>query len=405
VTAALAGSVDAQASRSAAAITLRWSVQTGSTDVAWRALAANYMKANPNVEIKIEYYQVATYQQALLSQLQAGNAADIIFGNGGSGQLYGFLELARAGRLANLAGSPWVKRIPPSARPFYMIGKRVYGLPVGNVFVGPEYDKTAFANLNLKVPETFAQLLNICRVARANGKAAISIAGTAFPNIGIWMMMISASSVYSDDPKWNQKRLAGQVTFQNSGWRTTVNRFKAMVDARCFQDGAAGGTIPGNFTNIGTGRTLMMGAPAGVIPSILAVNPNAKIGVFPFPGATKAQTRALVGLTDGLAVNAASPNKAEAIKFLTFVAREGQSRIWPTVARGTSIVDGIKGKVPAEAALFAPYLKANKTVVFPNLEWPNGDIYITLGALGQGLLTGQTTVDEVLRGLDQKWGR
>src|SRR4051812_40986885 len=92
-----------------------------------------------------------------------------------------------------------VKRIPPTGRPLYSTGKKVWGLPLGYAIVGLMYDKAQYAALNLKIPQTFAQLLNICKVARANGKAAFSIAGTAFPNVGIWLQMIASSTVYAKD--------------------------------------------------------------------------------------------------------------------------------------------------------------------------------------------------------------
>jgi len=386
-----------------ATTTLRFSVQQGSSDAVFQALVNNFQKAYPDIEVKIEYYPLVSYQQTLLSQLQAGNAADIIFGNGGTGQLYGFLELAKANRLADIAGSPWVKRIPPTGKSLYTVGKKVYGLPLGYVLVGVVYDKAQFAALKLKVPQTFAQLLGVCRTARANGKAAFSIAGTAFPNVGIWLQMIAASSVYSKDPDWNAKRIAGKTTFQNSDWRVALTRFKSMVDTGCFQDGAQGGSIQANWSNVATGRTLGMGGPASVIPSVLGVKPDLKLGIFPFPGTTAAATRATVGLADGIAINAASSHIAEAKKFLSFVAREGQSRIWPNILRGISLSDANTGKVPKEATLFAPYLKAKKTVSLPNLLWSNGNVYVQMGTQAQGLLTGQTQVEDILRSMDANW--
>ena len=386
-----------------ATTTLHFSTQQGSSDVVFEALASNFHKAYPDIEIKMDYYPLVSYQQTLLTQLQAGNAADIIFGNGGSGQLYGFLELAKAGRLANLAGAPWVKRIPPTGKPLYTTGNKVWGLPLGYVIVGLMYDKQQYAALNLKIPQTFGQLLNICKVARANGKAAFSIAGTAFPNVGIWLQMIASSTVYAKDPNWTQKRLAGKVTFQNSDWRLAITEFKQMVDNGCFQDGAAGGTIQANWSNTASGRTLGLGGPASVIPSVVGIKPDIQMGIYPFPGPTAAMTRATVGLADGIAVNAASPHIAEAKKFLNFVAREGQSRIWPHILRGISLSDANTGKVPPEAIAFKPYLQAKKTVSLANLLFPNGNVYIQMGTQAQGLLTGQTNVDDILKGLDANW--
>ena len=146
-----------------------------------------------------------------------------------------------------------------------------------------------------------------------------------------------------------------------------------------------------------------MGGPASVIPSVLGVKPDLKLGIFPFPGTTAAATRATVGLADGIAINAASSHIAEAKKFLSFVAREGQSRIWPNILRGISLSDANTGKVPKEATLFAPYLKAKKTVSLPNLLWSNGNVYVQMGTQAQGLLTGQTQVEDILRSMDANW--
>jgi len=140
------------------------------------------------------------------------------------------------------------------------------------------------------------------------------------------------------------------------------------------------------------------------IPSVIGIKPDIQLGIYPFPGPTAAMTRATVGLADGIAINASSPHIAEAKKFLNFVAREGQSRIWPNILRGISLADANTGKVPKEAISFKPYLQAKKTVSLANLLFPNGNVYIQMGTQAQGLLTGQTTVDDVLKGLDTNWG-
>jgi len=386
-----------------ATVTLRMSNQTNGVDLVFPALIANFHRAYPNIEVKLEQYPIATYQQTLLSQFQAGTAPDIIFGNGGTGQLYGFIELARAGRLANLAPATWTKRIPASAKPLWTIGNRVYGLPLGAAPIGPIYDKDAFARLKLKVPTTFQQFLNICKVARDNGVAAISIAGAAFFNNGIWMNMIAGSTVYSKNPNWNALRSANKTTFAKD-WVLAVTRFKLMKDRGCFLDGAQGLANPAEiWRNVATGRALMGGGPSGVIASVVNARPSANVGQFPFPGTTAADTRAVIGLADGFAVNAASKQKAAAKLFLTFIAREGQSRIWTKNQRAIALTDVKNGKVAPETAAFGPYFKAGKTVPLPNLTFKNGSAYLALGQQLQGILTGQKTVAEVLAAVDTAW--
>ena len=40
---------------------------------------------------------------------------------------------------------------------------------------------------------------------------------------------------------------------------------------------------------------------------------------------------------------------------------------------------------------------------FPTIDWPNGKVYTDLGNGVQGLLTGQTTVKQVLQQMDSDW--
>ena len=50
-------------SRARATTTLHFSTQQGSSDVVFEALAANFHKAYPDIEIKMDYYPLVSYQQ------------------------------------------------------------------------------------------------------------------------------------------------------------------------------------------------------------------------------------------------------------------------------------------------------------------------------------------------------
>ena len=46
----------------------------------------------------------------------------------------------------------------------------------------------------------------------------------------------------------------------------------------------------------------------------------------------------------------------------------------------------------------------DKTAQYPYIDWPNGEVYNTLGTGVTGLLTGQMSVDDVLESMDKAWG-
>src|SRR3954467_6405961 len=52
----------------------------------------------------------------------------------------------------------------------------------------------------------------------------------------------------------------------------------------------------------------------------------------------------------------------------------------------------------------AQMLTENKVRPFAVDEWPNGQVYDALGTGVTGLLTGQKTIDDVLKAMDAAWG-
>ena len=124
---------------------------------------------------------------------------------------------------------------------------------------------------------------------------------------------------------------------------------------------------------------------------------------FPVPGDTKAQTR-VESTFDGIAVNARSANLQAAKKFVSFIGREGQSRLFAKVNGGVSAIDAKTGKLPDYMRTYVkPLFVQKRDLPFENLAWPNPVIYQNFAAGLTGLLTGQTNPDQVLKSMDDAW--
>jgi len=380
-------------------------LSTSGRDAVWNAWKANFERANPGISIKLEFLAVQSYAPALLTQLQGGNGPDIMFMQGGSGQIHSVLNLAQGGRLSDLSSQPWTKRVPAPAKPLFKIGNKVYGLPLALVPTGLVYNTDLFAQNGLKPPTTFAQLLTLCSKVKTLGKSPIVFAGATFDagNLG---QMIAASTVYAQNPNWNADRRANKTTFASTpGWRQALQRIVDMKNADCFAPSVSGLSLTGVFGTLGSGQALMWPGPSVAFAPIRAVAPNLNLASTPFPSATVKGTQAMAGYTDSLGVNAASPNKAAAIKFLTFIAREGQSRIYTKFNSAISLHDANVANIPPVVKGFTPFLKTNKYALYPNSSWPNPDVYAALGSGITGLMTGQTSVDSILTALDAAWNK
>ncbi len=361
----------------------------------------SFEKAYPNITVHVQYTPVDTYNQALYTQLQAGNAPDVFYTNGGTGQNLSVIPLGKAGYLANLADRSWAHKVPSAAHDLYWVGNKLYGLPMGMSIVGVVYNVSLFHQLGFQVPQTFSQLVALCPKIKAEGKIPMALAGQ-LPDL--YGEAPAASTVYASDPSWNQQRQAGKTTFASTkGWQEALDEFTALNAAGCFQPGAAAGTIAQAFNLLASNQAVMFLAPSAAIGAIEGINPQFQAAMFPVPGPSAASTRAVVEYNDSFSVNAHSSHLDAAMKLLDFLSQDDQQQRYAEEQAEVSLPDAAVGKVPATYSAFGPYLKANKVVTLPTLIWPNAAVGTALTKGLQGLMTGQDTVSTVLRNMDSAW--
>jgi raffinose/stachyose/melibiose transport system substrate-binding protein len=343
----------------------------------------------------------ATLGQATVTALQAGNAPDVLYTNGGSGQLISVFALGKAGYLTDLAQRPWAKDIPAAARDMYYDGNKLYGAPMGLSLVGVVYNKALFEQLGLQIPTTFGGLVDLCGKIKAAGKIPMALAGQA---PGLYAQAPAAATVYAANPNWNEDRAAGKVTFAGTpGWQAALQQFVDLNNAGCFQPGAPADTIVKAFNLLGSEQAVMFLAPSAAIGGILGMNPNFAAAMFPVPGPTADTTRAITEYNDSFSVNAKSPNQEAATKLVDFLSQPEQLRAYAKIQGEISVPDSVTGAVPELYSSFGPLLQQKKTVTLPSLIWPNAAVGTAITPGMQGLLTGQKTVADVLNDMDTAW--
>jgi raffinose/stachyose/melibiose transport system substrate-binding protein len=398
----LVGVAAGSASSAAKVTTLRMSWQAGGWSVAIDALVKNFERQYPDIQIKTEYAPIPTYGQVIQTQFQAGNGPDVVFGSPGTGIANGLGILWKAGRLVDLSKEKWAKRIGKDT--LLWNGKSLYGLPIGVFPLGVIYNKALYQQLKLTIPKTFSQLLANCRQATSRGKVAFTLAG-AFPPI--YAMAVAGTYVMGVDPNWNEKRAAGKATFTSSPlWRKALQRVLDMKAAGCWPQEVASLQIPQAIALLGSGQAAAYVAPGDATATIRAANPQLDLGMYPFPGDTAAATRVVIAYGQAIGINKSSPHVAEAKKFLAFAAREGQSKVLAHFMGIPTVTEGKQGKLPGYMSDLVSALKAKKTATQAYLPWPNPDVYNTALSQGvTGLLTGQLSIDDVLRNMDAAWSR
>nr|WP_274636096.1 extracellular solute-binding protein [Microbacterium bovistercoris] len=373
-------------------------VETG-----YEKLAKKYMDANPDVKITINDLPGESYDQAIRTQLQAGNASDVLVSAPGVGQAYSLVTLAKAGLLAPLDDTA-KKLIPAGADSQFVVDGKTYGQALDISFVGNIFNEMP----GVAYPTDLAGMLSACSDLKTQGKSLFVIAGSVPANTGIMAVTIAATRVYANDPDWNDKRIAGDVTFADSaGWKDTLDTIVQLNKAGCFQKGAEGAGFDAITNGLTRGDALSMFGPSGAATEInTAAGGHAKFAVQAFPPASSSDAAyGIASSTFSYSISANSKNKVAAQKFLDWMAQPEQSKAFAD-AQGTLPAAGY-GDLDLADSVYAPVEKVLKGGAFtpmPNTSWPQAAVYDALGSGVQGLLTGQKTVDQVLASMDAAWG-
>lgn len=363
-----------------------------------------YMKAFP--DRKIELHELATdgYAQAVRTQLQAGNADDLIYATPGAGNPNALLPYAEAGYAEPLTGTAAESTIPESQKTQFYLDGKLYGQALDLTVVATVENRTAMEADGVEIPKTYSELLDLCKAVAKNGKSVYVVAGGVPANAGLTTLNIAASRVYAENPDWNAQRAAGDVTFAGTdGWRQTLEAVVEMHDAGCFQPGVEGGDFAAITNGVGSGSSYSAFIPGGAAGLLKQNVPDATFTINAMPGVTADTTTIYASANNALFVNAASKNKAAAKAFLDWVAQPENAKAYAGFSGNLPIGEISAADLPADYAPIADKLASGDFLPLPNSDWANGQVYDALGQGFQGLLTGQTTVDDVLKAMDDAW--
>lgn len=376
--------------------------QANDQDDYWGETAAKYTEQT-GVEIEVIPYPSDAYNTQVTTQLQAGNAADMMVLAPGTGQPISVVNLAEAGFLEPLNETS-TGTIPAGTEAEYTYDGDVYAQPAALVPVGFIYNGPGGEEVGIdEYPATYEDLLEACTTARDGGKTFTVLAGGVPFNTGLFSMLVSATRVYAETPDWNEQRAAGDVTFADSGWRDVLEDIVEMNDGGCFQDGVAGGTFDSITQGIG-GQTSLTAAVPGSAASSIAAGTGLDLNVQAFPP-DGGDPYTLASANYAWAVNASSDDdvKASAQEFLDWLATPEESQAFADLSGFVPITGATADNLLPIYEPIGDLLENGDYAGLPNATWPNPAVYDALGTGVQGLLTGQKTVDQVLEEMDAAW--
>jgi raffinose/stachyose/melibiose transport system substrate-binding protein len=375
----------------------------GAYQPAWSVLIPNFERAYPNITVNITYGSNAAVSQEEATELAAGNAPDLLKVDPGCGGPTSVCALARAGDLAPMIDKPWAKRSLPLVT---SLDKYRQGLFAFEPLVTPHGVFTndgLFAKLGLKVPQTFSQLLAVCKKAKADGTVAMDLQGASPSTVSLTILGLAIPLVFGQGTHWTAALKAGTVSFDGTeGWRQALQELVDMNNAGCFEPGAAGTFASDALFAQGQGlMTEGVSSHKGVID---AAGPEFPYTFHPFPATTapgQPQTYLHLGPALGVNAHSSAQNQAAAQTFVDFIARPAQDALFARITGGLTQFEFLKGQIPAFMSDFATIFKDHQYVVQP--DFGNANVTAVFAQDGVGLITGQETPDSLLQAVDAAW--
>jgi raffinose/stachyose/melibiose transport system substrate-binding protein len=402
-TALAASSVIALGGAANAANTITiWGVTAQQGKSAWTNVVDEFKKKYP--QYTVDYKEVGlsgTYQQTIVTALQAGNAPDLFKVAGGAGEVDSLQKLAKAKYLLDLAGTSANNFAAPLERSNFQYAGKTYGLPVDKNVGVVVANLTLMQEDGLTWPKTFGELLTQCKTAVAKGRTFFGFAGGAVPNQNL-INAATGGVAYAD----TLKKVAGKLDFANSvGWRTNFENQIAMNNAGCFQKGfEAGGfgdAIDARFFGKKSYAVFVPGGTSFVFRNFVPPLKGQDIVTAYIPGKTAADTRIPVSLDYAWAANAKTKNLAAVKVFMNFAASVAGQKAYTDTSGSLPVKT--TGTLPDNYKLMTPFLKAGKTYAIPYTLFSNPQVTARMAAGTIGTMTGAAGISKVLKSMDSAW--
>jgi raffinose/stachyose/melibiose transport system substrate-binding protein len=386
-------------------------ITSGTQQPGYDVLIPNFERVYPNVKVNVTYAANGPQLVQLeLTELAAGNGPDILTTLPGCNSPIGICELAAAGDAAPMVEKPWAKRSLPFITSLTKNGPTLYAFEPTVGAAGMFTNDDLFKKLGLKVPQTFRQLLDVCKQAAVHGIPAIEMNGAPAPQtFSLFLTGLAVPFVYGADKHFTAEQKAGKQTFVGSaGWRQGMQELVTMNQDGCFQPGMPGQSAPAARAAFAGGQALIYPGLTDFKGSIDADDPQFSYTFHSFPaGTSAAQVNALVidGLSLSVNGHASAANQAAAQEFVDFLARPKQDALFAQLLGSVTQYEFLKGRLPSYLSPLGPALAQGRYVINPQAGWWNGNVLVTLETDGIGLVTGQTTVGGLLSAMDASWNQ
>lgn len=285
---------------------------------------------HPGIKVKFTPSAPAEYNAVLNSKLDAGSAGDIITCR----PFDASLALYDAGHLTDLSAISGMSNFSDVAKSGWSTddGSVTYCVPMASVIHGFIYNKEAFAEVGVEVPQTEAEFFAALEKFKEDGNYIPMAMGTNDQWEAATMGYNNIGPNYWKGEEGRNALIAGEQKLTDDGWVAPFRQLAKWGDY--LGDGYEAQTYPDSQNIFTLGRAAIYPAGSWEISGFNA-QADFEMGAFNPPVANAGDTCYISDHTDiGIGMNAATGNAEAATTFLNWVASSEFSTIFANALPG-----------------------------------------------------------------------
>ncbi|MCB1498756.1 MAG: extracellular solute-binding protein [Bauldia sp.] len=338
--------------------------------------------------------------------LTSGEAPDVFY-SWPSGA--GLTAYANAGYLTDLTPYAdkydWWSRLPQWAIERNTYKGKLYAYPWEQDLEYVYYNKAAFQELGIEVPKSFDEVLAWCDKASAAGKIPIALGNQdLWPAVNMWTDVTALTggrevglALLQDRQDWNSEEP-----------RKALEMIRQMVEHNCFSPGFNGTSYNDSLLQFYSGQATSVWTGTWVIHDVTGNVPEDQLDIFYMPPFVEGKPQA-THMSEGSAwyIWSGSEVKDLAAEYINFVTDPRWLETW--IKEGYTIpiqktpIDfskyGISGVI--EKAFGTGQAMQEHNVDAFHTTAPPRVTFVMYNDI-QGVLTGDTPIDDFLKKLDEK---
>ncbi|MDF2596434.1 MAG: extracellular solute-binding protein family 1 [Clostridia bacterium] len=293
-----------------------WGAETDASNAAVKKVIADFETEYPNIKIKVDSTENEAYKTKIKASAAANELPDV-FSSWGGGFSKPFIEANRVLAIDEYLNDGTKDKLVNGALTNVTYNDKVYGLTFGLSCGAFFVNKELFEQNNIKIPETYTELIDAVKAFKAKGITPMSVSGKDVWTIA---MYFDAMALKAAGNEKIVSTLTKKGSFKDPEFLNAATKFAELVSLGAFPEGAAGLSKDESDIPFLEGKTPMLFNGSWTAGTVYREDSKIKDKVIPigfpvFEDGKGTKNQFTGGAVDAIMVNAETKHKEEAVLF------------------------------------------------------------------------------------------